>query len=52
MSPLTFVGANRADENTEPAVRYGILSMAGKPVLTLVGARPRRRLEQELAAVI
>jgi len=47
------------DDNTETAVRYGILSMptfmvfrAGEPVLKLVGARPRRRLERELAAVI
>jgi thioredoxin 1 len=47
------------DENAETAVRYGILSMPtfmvfrdGEPVLKLVGARPRRRLEQELADVI
>jgi thioredoxin 1 len=47
------------DENTETAVRYGILSMptfmvfrGGEPVLKIVGARPRRRLEQELGAVI
>lgn len=47
------------DDNVETAVRYGVLSMPtfmvfrdGEPVLKLVGARPRRRLEQELAAVI
>jgi thioredoxin 1 len=47
------------DENAETAVRYGILSMPtfmvfrdGEPVLKLVGARPRRRLERELADVI
>ncbi|HWM11304.1 MAG TPA: thioredoxin [Solirubrobacteraceae bacterium] len=47
------------DENAETAVRYAILSMPtfmvfrdGEPVLKLVGARPRRRLEQELADVI
>jgi thioredoxin 1 len=47
------------DENAETAVRYGVLSMPtflvfrdGEPVLKLVGARPRRRLEQELATVI
>jgi thioredoxin 1 len=47
------------DDNAETAVRYGVLSMPtfmvfrdGEPVLRLVGARPRRRLEQELAEVI
>jgi thioredoxin 1 len=47
------------DDNAETAVRYGVLSMptfmvfrGGEPVLKLVGARPRRRLEQELSAVI
>jgi len=47
------------DVNQETAVRYGVLSMPtflvfrdGEPVLKLVGARPRRRLEQELATVI
>lgn len=41
------------------AARYGVLSMPtflvfrhGEPVLQLVGSRPRRRLEQELAAVL
>jgi thioredoxin 1 len=44
------------DANQATAARYGVLSMptfmlfrAGRPVLTLVGARPRRRLEAELA---
>jgi len=43
------------DDNQETAVRYGVLSMPtfmlfrdGAPVQTLVGARPRRRLESEL----
>jgi thioredoxin 1 len=47
------------DDNTETAVRYGILSMPtfmvfrdGEPVLKLVGARPKRRLVNELEAVI
>jgi thioredoxin 1 len=47
------------DSNTETAVRYGVLSMPtfmvfrdGAPVLTLVGARPKRRLVSELAAVL
>ncbi|HMJ33534.1 MAG TPA: thioredoxin [Baekduia sp.] len=41
------------------AARYGVLSMPtflvfrhGEPILQLVGSRPRRRLEQELAAVL
>jgi thioredoxin 1 len=47
------------DDNTETAVRYGILSMPtfmvfrdGEPVLKLVGARPKRRLVAELGTVI
>ena len=47
------------DSNVETAVRYGVLSMPtlmvfrdGAPVMTLVGARPRRRLEAELADVL
>jgi thioredoxin 1 len=47
------------DANAETAARYGVLSMPtfmvfkhGEPVLTLVGARPKRRLEGELAAVV
>jgi thioredoxin 1 len=41
------------------AARYGVLSMPtflvfrdGAPILQLVGSRPRRRLEQELAEVL
>jgi thioredoxin 1 len=41
------------------AARYGVLSMPtflvfrhGEPVLRLIGSRPRRRLEQELSAVV
>jgi thioredoxin 1 len=44
------------DDNQETAARYGVLSMptfmlfrAGAPVLRLVGSRPRKRLEAELA---
>ena len=47
------------DANVETAVRYGVLSMptlmvfrAGEPVLKLIGARPKRRLVGELAAVL
>ena len=47
------------DENQETAVRYGVLSMptlmvfrAGQPVLRLVGARRRSRLEAELEGVL
>jgi thioredoxin 1 len=47
------------DDNQETAARYGVLSMptfmlfrAGEPVLTLVGSRPRKRLEAELAAAL
>jgi thioredoxin 1 len=47
------------DDNQETAARYGVLSMPtfmlfrdGAPVLTLVGARPRRRLEADLAAAL
>ena len=43
------------DDNQETAVRYGVLSMPtfmlfrdGAPIQTLVGARPRKRLELEL----
>jgi thioredoxin 1 len=55
---VRFVNVD-VDDNAETAVRYGILSMPmlmvfrdGEPVLKLVGARPRRRLERELAAII
>jgi thioredoxin 1 len=47
------------DENQVTAARYGVLSMptfmlfrGGEPVLTLVGSRPRRRLDSELAEVL
>jgi thioredoxin 1 len=47
------------DDNQETAARYGVLSMptfmlfrAGQPVLRLVGSRPRKRLESELAEVL
>ena len=47
------------DDNQETAARYGVLSMptfmlfrAGEPVLRLVGSRPRKRLEAELADVL
>jgi thioredoxin 1 len=47
------------DEHQQTAARYGVLAAptfmvfrGGEPVLTLVGSRPRRRLEQELAAVL
>ena len=43
------------DDNQETAIRYGVRGMPtfilfrdGAPVQTLVGARPRRRLESEL----
>ena len=55
---LRFVKLD-VDENTETAVRYGVLSMPtfmvfrdGEPVLKLVGARPKRRLVSELTAVL
>src|ERR1700755_1585039 len=44
------------DENQETAARYGVLSMPtfmlfrdGRPIMRLVGSRPRKRLESELA---
>ena len=47
------------DREQAAAARYGILSMptfvlfrGGEPVLRLVGARPGRRLRQELAEVL
>jgi thioredoxin 1 len=47
------------DSNQATAARYGVLSMptfllfrGGEPVLKLVGARPRRRLEADLAAAL
>src|SRR3954447_19844540 len=47
------------DAQPEVAARYGVLSMPtlmlfrdGTPALTLVGARPRRRLERELSELL
>jgi thioredoxin len=47
------------DESLELAAQYGVLSAPtfmlfhhGQPLLTLVGARPRHRLEAELDAVL
>ncbi|MCX5086809.1 thioredoxin [Streptomyces sp. NBC_00401] len=47
------------DRNPETAVRYGVLSMPtlmvfkdGEPVWSRVGARPKRRLLEELAEVV
>lgn len=47
------------DDNQVTAARYGVLSMPtfmlfrdGAPVLTLVGSRPRKRLEAELSAAL
>jgi thioredoxin len=47
------------DAQPEVAARYGVLSMPtlmlfrhGAPALTLVGARPRRRLERELSELL
>jgi thioredoxin 1 len=55
---LRFVKLD-VDANAVTAARYGVLSMptfmlfkGGEPVLTLVGARPRRRLEDELAGAV
>ncbi|MET9530336.1 thioredoxin [Streptomyces sp. NPDC006649] len=48
-----------ADSNPDVMVRYGVLSMPtlmvfrdGEPVKSMVGARPKRRLLQELADVL
>ena len=47
------------DESASTAARYGVLSMPtfilfrdGAPAATLVGARPRRRLEREVDAAL
>ncbi|MCW3015338.1 MAG: thiol reductase thioredoxin, partial [Solirubrobacterales bacterium] len=47
------------DREQLTAARYGVLAAptlivfrAGSPVLTLVGSRPRKRLERELSAVV
>ncbi|HYF24194.1 MAG TPA: thioredoxin [Baekduia sp.] len=52
---LRFVQVD-VDASPQTAARYGVLSMPtfvvfrdGAPVRSLVGARPRRRLEQDLA---
>ncbi|MFI6104165.1 thioredoxin [Streptomyces sp. NPDC051310] len=48
-----------ADTNPETVIRYGVLSMptlllfrSGEPVRSMVGARPKRRLLQELEDVL
>jgi thioredoxin 1 len=48
-----------ADTNPETVIRYGVLSMptlmvfdGGEPVKSMVGARPKRRLLQELEDVL
>jgi thioredoxin 1 len=48
-----------AEANVDTAARYGVLAMPtfvlfrnGQEVLRLVGARPRRRLESELAQAL
>jgi thioredoxin 1 len=55
---LKVVSLN-VDQNPETQAAYGVLAMptlmlfrAGKPVQVLVGARPKRRLLQELADVL
>jgi thioredoxin 1 len=55
---LRVVGLD-VEAHQATAARYGVLSMPtfvlfrdGAPVLQLVGSRPRRRLEQELAGVL
>ena len=47
------------DSNQNTVARYGVMSMptfmvfdGGEPVLTLIGSRPKRRLEEELSAVV
>src|SRR3954469_4871823 len=51
-----FVTLDR-DSNQTTVARYGVMSMptfmvfdGGEPVLTLVGSRPKKKLEQELSA--
>jgi thioredoxin 1 len=55
---LRVVGLD-VDNNQAIAAKYGILSMPtflvfkhGEPVLKLIGSRPRRKLEAELAEVL
>jgi thioredoxin 1 len=47
------------DSNQTTVARYGVMSMptfmvftGGEPVLTLVGSRPKKRLAEELSAVV
>jgi thioredoxin 1 len=47
------------DSNQTTAARYGVMSMptfmvfdGGEPVLTLIGSRPKRKLVEELSAVV
>jgi thioredoxin 1 len=47
------------DENQTTVTRYGVMSMptfmvfdGGEPVLTLIGSRPKRKLVEELSAVL
>ncbi len=47
------------DANQATVARYGVMSMptfmvfdGGEPVLTLVGSRPKRKLAEEIAAVV
>ena len=54
---LRFVSLD-VDENPRVTAQYGVMSMPtliafrnGTPVLQLVGARPKRRLEQDLLSV-
>jgi thioredoxin 1 len=55
---LRFVKLD-VDTNQATTARYGVMSMptfmvfdGGEPVLTLVGSRPKRRLAEELGAVV
>jgi thioredoxin 1 len=57
--PDLRVVAVDVDDSLDVAARYGVLSMPtfmlfrhGEPVLTLIGARPRGRLEAEIDAVL
>ena len=55
---LRFVKID-VDSNQATSARYGVMSMPtfmvfddGEPVLTLIGSRPKRRLAEELDAVV
>ena len=55
---LRFVKLD-VDTNQATTARYGVMSMptfmvfeGGEPVLTLIGSRPKRRLAEELSAVV